>query len=150
MVVYRIAGKKYADDLSGTGAALYGGRWNKKGTAMLYTGENPALALLEVVVHTPPALVPKLDILTLEIPDDSITVLNQNALLDNWADYPAPTVLSEIGEAWVRQADAVALRVPSCVIHAMHNYLLNPRHPDYSKVKLLSQEDFHFDPRLTS
>ena len=110
---------------------------------MLYTGENPALALLEVVVHTPLALVPQLDLLTLEIPDDSITVLSEEVLPDHWADYPAPTVLSEIGEAWVRQADTVALRVPSCVIQSMHNYLLNCRHSAYSKVKLLSQEDFY-------
>ena len=117
---------------------------------MLYTGENPALALLEVVVHTPPALVPQLDLLILEIPDDSITVLSEEVLPDHWADYPAPTVLSEIGEAWVRQADTVALRVPSCVIQSMHNFLLNCRHPAYSAVKLISQEDFYFDPRLTS
>ena len=67
MIVYRITGNKYADDLSGTGAAMHGGRWNKKGSPVLYTGENKEIALLETIVHTPPMLIPNLDILILDI-----------------------------------------------------------------------------------
>jgi RES domain-containing protein len=80
MRVYRIAGRKYAFDLSGTGAAMNGGRWNKKGTPVLYTGESREIALLEIIVHTPLLLVPALDLLIIEIPDGAVTEFSTNQL----------------------------------------------------------------------
>jgi RES domain-containing protein len=150
MLVYRITGRKHATDISGTGAAMYGGRWNKKGTPVLYTGESKEIALLETVVHIPPMLVPNLDMVTIEIPD-SIIELKPNELPKNWMDYPAPTILSEIGEQWVSESKSIALKVPSCIIHTANNYILNCQHPEYYKsVKIVERESFHFDPRLTS
>lgn len=148
MLVYRITGKKYAGDLTGNGAAMFGGRWNKKGSPVLYTGENKEIALLETTVHTPSSLIPALEILTLEIPDDSITTLEITSLPKNWAVYPAPVVLSEIGEKWIKEGITIALRVPSCIIHSSHNYILNCRHPEYSRVRLIDQINFKFDSRL--
>jgi RES domain-containing protein len=148
MQVFRITGKKYAGDLTGTGAAIYGGRWNKIGSPVLYTGENKEIALLETIVHTPPMLIPKLEILVLEIPDDSITEIKTDRLPKNWKSYPAPTILSEIGERWIAEGKTVALKVPSCIIHSAHNYILNCKHPDYPKVKLIERADFEFDSRL--
>jgi RES domain-containing protein len=148
MIVYRITGKKYSNDLMGTGAVMYGGRWNKKGSPVLYTGESKEIALLETIVHTPPMLAPALDILTLEIPDNSVTVVTADTLPENWTDYPAPTVLSEIAEQWIISNTSIALKVPSCIIHTANNYILNCRHPDYHKVELLDCRDFHSDARL--
>lgn len=148
MLVYRITGKKHADDLTGKGAALFGGRWNKKGSPVLYTGENKEIALLETIVHTPSLLIPDLDILTLEIPDDSITVIEINQLPKNWKVYPAPTILSEIGERWINEGKTIAFKVPSCIIHSSHNFILNCKHPDYSRVKLVERVHFEFDSRL--
>ena len=150
MLVYRITGKKYANDISGTGAAIFGGRWNKKGTPVLYTGGSKEIALLETIVHTPPMLVPDLDILTFEIPDDSITEIKIENLPKNWIDYPAPSILAKIAEDWVIKGETIALKVPSCIIHSACNYILNCRHPDYNKVKLVEHKDFHFDSRLNS
>ena len=148
MKVFRITAKKYAGDLTGAGAAAYGGRWNKKGTAVLYTGENKEIALLETIVHTPPMLIPKFDILILEIPDDSITEITIDKLPKNWKSYPAPTILSEMGNRWILDGATVALKVPSCIIHSAHNYILNCKHPDYAKVKLIERSEFEFDSRL--
>jgi RES domain-containing protein len=148
MLVYRITAKKYAEDLTGTGAAIYGGRWNKKGSPVLYTGENKEIALLETIVHTPPMLIPKLDILTLEIPDDSITEIKISQLPKNWKLYPAPSILSEISKKWIDEGSTIALKVPSCIIHSVHNYILNCRHPEYSKVKLIERRNFEFNSRL--
>lgn len=148
MLVYRITGKKYAEDFTGTGAAIYGGRWNKKGSPVLYTGENKEIALLETIAHTPPMLVPKLDILTIEIPDDSITEIKISQLPKNWKLYPAPSILSEISEKWIAEGSTIALKVPSCIIHSACNYILNCRHPEYSKVKLVERRNFEFDSRL--
>lgn len=148
MLVYRITGNKYADDLTGSGAAMFGGRWNKKGSPVLYTGENKEIALLETLVHTPAMLIPKLDIFTLEIPDSSITEIEISDLPDNWKVYPAPTILSEIGQRWIEEGKTIALKVPSCIIYSAHNYILNCRHPEYAKVRLLERRNFEFDSRL--
>ena len=148
MIVYRITGKKHAGDIYGTGAAIYGGRWNKKGTPVLYTGQNKEIALLETIVHTPPMLIPDLSILTIDIPSNSITEIKREELPSNWVDYPAPSVLSEIGEDWIQEGKTIALKVPSCIIHSSSNYILNCRHPNYHKVKVLTQKSFHFDSRL--
>ena len=148
MIVYRITGRKYANDLSGIGAAKYGGRWNKKGSPVLYTGETKEIALLETIVHTPPMLIPKLSILTIEIPDISITEIEIKDLPLNWYDYPAPTILSEISEDWILKGNTVALSVPSCIIHSAKNYILNCNHKDYTNVKVVDIKNFHFDTRL--
>ena len=148
MIVFRITGKKHASDMSGNGAAIYGGRWNKKGSPVLYTGETKEIALLETIVHTPPAIIPALEVLTIEIPDDSIEILSINDLPDNWTNYPAPEILAEIAENWIDSNISIALKVPSCIIHSSNNYILNCRHPDYSKVKIIEQKGFHFDTRL--
>lgn len=148
MVVYRIAGKKHSDDLTGTGAAMYGGRWNKKGTPVLYTGESKEIALLETIIHTPPMIVPSLDIVTLEIPDNSITTIEIEMLPSNWTTYPAPTVLSEIGEQWINNAKTIALKVPSCIIHSAYIIILNCRHNSYRDVKLIDKRNFKFVSRL--
>jgi RES domain-containing protein len=148
MLVYRIAGKKHSDDLTGTGAAMYGGRWNRKGTLVLSTGESKEIALLETIVHTPSMIVPKLDIVTLEIPDDSIITIEIDMLPSNWESYPAPTVLSEIGEQWIEDSKTIALKVPSCIIHSAYNLILNCRHIDYKKVKLVDKGNFKFNSRL--
>lgn len=148
MLVFRITPEKNAHDLSGTGAAIYGGRWNKKGTPVLYTGENREIALLETIVHIPPLLIPDLVILTLEIPDDSITEIGFKELPTNWSAYPAPTILSEIAQEWVRKGITIALKVPSCIIYSSYNYILNCSHANYDKVILIEKKNFHFDTRL--
>ena len=150
MIVYRITKRNRASDIQGTGSALYPGRWNKKGTSVLYTGESKEIALLETIVHTPPLMIPDLDILTIEIPNESITELKVSDLPTIWTQYPAPTILTEIGEKWIRKEETIALKVPSCIIHTSYNYILNCKHKDYKKVKVLDHREFFFDMRLIS
>jgi len=148
VIVYRITNSKRASDISGTGAALFPGRWNKKGTPVLYTGESKEIALLENIVHIPPMMTPKLDILQLEIPRNSITALEIQDLPSNWHHFPAPTILSEIGQKWIDAGETLALKVPSSIIHSSYNLILNCNHSDYKSVKILSQKGFVFDVRL--
>ena len=150
MKVYRITASKHAKDINGAGAALYPGRWNKKGTPVLYTGESKEIALLETIVHTPAMLIPELDILTIEIPDNSITELLPSELPANWANYPAPAILSEIGESWIMEGKTIALKIPSCIIPTAFNYILNCNHRDYNKVRIIEHSKFPLDSRLIS
>ena len=99
MLVYRIAKSKYIHDLSGMGARLYGGSWNHKGVAEVYTSESRALATVEYLVHVPLSIIPNdLSIVTLaissEIQPKEIVVSDLPA---NWINYPAPLKLVELG-----------------------------------------------------
>jgi len=148
MNVFRITQSKRASDISGYGAAIHPGRWNKKGTRVVYTGESKEIALLESIVHIPPMMIPNLDILTIEIPDESITILTPKDLPPNWYQYPAPTILSEISQKWIDEGRTMALKVPSSIIHSSNNIILNCQHNDYNAVKIISQKRFYFDSRL--
>ncbi|GAB3222112.1 RES family NAD+ phosphorylase [Algoriphagus aestuariicola] len=148
MQVYRLAKSKYAGDISGTGAAIHPGRWNKRGYPVLYTGVNPEIALLEIIVHLPPMLAPALDLLVLELPDNSILELKESDLPSNWSDYPAPTILSEIGQRWIEDGKNLALQVPSSIIKTSSILILNCQHPNYGEVRILERRPFQLDPRL--
>jgi RES domain-containing protein len=148
MLVYRITKTKNAADISGMGAALYPGRWNKKGTPVLYTGINKEIALLENLVHLPAMMMPELDVLTIEIPNESITKLDADDLPKSWFHFPAPSILAEIGQNWVDENKTLALQVPSAIVQSSWNIVLNCRHIQYKEVKIVSRSRFHFDTRL--
>ncbi|MEQ8360453.1 MAG: RES family NAD+ phosphorylase [Cytophagales bacterium] len=149
MIVYRLCKRKFSKDISGTGSAIYGGRWNKKGQTVLYTGESPEITLLELLVHTPPMIVPDLDLVSLEIPNHSIFTVDIEKLPKNWNHYPAPKILSEIGSEWYNDKRYLSLKVPSSIVNTASNYILNCQHPDYSEnVKIIDVQKFKFDPRL--
>lgn len=148
MLVYRLSNRKYASDISGTGAAITGGRWNKKGRPVLYTSESVSLSLLEMVVNIPPMFQPNLMLLVLEIPDDAIIEIPLDLLPENWFKYPAPGILAEIGEEYYAGKNTLAIKVPSSVVHSNFNYIVNCLHPRFYEVKILSQNPFIFDPRL--
>jgi len=148
MIVYRITKSKFSADLSGTGAALFPGRWNKYGTPVLYTGETKEIALLEIIVNATSMVMNDLDILTLEIPEDSISEFKTADLPKNWTHYPAPTKLADLAQEWIATGKTIALKVPSCIIETSHNYILNCNHTDYKLVKVLDHSKFQLDTRL--
>ncbi len=150
MRVYRIAKTKYIRDLSGTGARIYGGRWNKKGVGILYTSENRALATVEYLVHMPPSIVPaELSIATIQIPDDiSPKEILISDLPANWRNYPAPNELAELCTQWALSTETLLLRVPSAAVEGEFNILINPLHPDMNHVTISRVEAYRFDERL--
>ncbi len=150
MKVYRISRKAFIADLSGEGARLYGGRWNKKGTSALYVSENRALATVEYLVHLPFALVPKdVCIAEIEVPDgQKFEVVNAADFPIGWSAYPAPMSLAEIGDAWTKRNETLMLKVPSAVVKNEWNCVINPRHAAFSEVRIAFIEEYAFDPRL--
>ncbi|MGY6743657.1 MAG: RES family NAD+ phosphorylase [Cecembia sp.] len=148
MQVFRLTKSTYANDLSGVGAAIAGGRWNKKGRAVVYTSENTALALLEIVVHLPPMFQPDLRLLTVEIPEEKIQILNQEQLPDNWYQYPSPRSLKALAESYYQNLDILGIKVPSSIVHEKYNLILNPQSVYFKEVKITDQSPFIFDPRL--
>ena len=149
-LAWRIVQAHVADRaFSGEGARRYGGRWNNKGIAVVYTSGSISLAILEVLVH-----IPIYDILEeyVYIPvefDQKISLsLKLDELPGNWQKDPSPRANKKIGDAWVESQESVILRVPSAIIPTEKNYLVNPAHPDFSKLKIGEPVELEFDPRL--
>ena len=150
MQVFRIALTNYINDLTGIGARLYGGRWNKKGIVLIYTSESRALATVEYLVHMPISFTPDdLSIATIEIPDSiKPKSIKASILPQNWRNDPPPYELAEIGTEWMVSNKSLLLRVPSATVEHEFNILINPMHPNMKQVKITDIEKYKFDNRL--
>lgn len=147
---WRIVKRKLARDaFSGEGARQFGGRWNRPGVAMVYTAGSRSLAALEIIVHLDaPDLLAEYVVIGVEIDDRLLTRVDEAALPKRWWADPAPAKLQDMGDAWAASNASVALEVPSATITAESNFLLNPGHPDFGKLRIGKPERFRFDPRL--
>jgi len=149
MIVYRLTKGKYKNELSGIGAELYGGRWNTKGKRLIYTGESRALCTTEIAVHTPLGIVPKNYFLqTIKLPKVEILKLDRKKLKSNWKDFPHPHSTKILGNRFIDNGKHLIMEVPSAVIQDEFNYLINPLHPKFNKVKITKIEAFKFDKRI--
>jgi RES domain-containing protein len=151
MRVWRICREPYVDAaLDGIGGMYTSGRWHSKGNPIVYTASSAALAALAVLVHVDPLTAPAdLRLLAIELPDDlSTEVLEPITLPEGWHSVPAPAALQILGSSWLMSGRTAALNVPSAVIKVERNFLLNPRHPEVQRVRILSDEAFSFDTRL--
>src|SRR5262249_50664791 len=108
-----------------------------------------ALAALEMLVHLQSQQI--LDsYLAAAVTFEAAQVkrLDRAKLPDDWRADPPPVVLRQLGDQWVANQESAVLRVPSAVIEAEDNFLLNPNHPDFDKIVISPPEPFHYDPRL--
>ncbi|NOX85800.1 MAG: RES family NAD+ phosphorylase, partial [Chlorobi bacterium] len=135
---------------SGKGAEKAGGRWNSKGAAVVYTSQSRALCVAEIAVHADLGIVPTgYELVTIEIPDTvGIYEIIPDELPPDWKSIPYPGTLQEIGDTLIRENKYLVIKVPSAVVQGDFNYLLNPAHPDFLKVKVLKTEKFSFDDRM--
>jgi RES domain-containing protein len=151
MFVFRIVkSKSRTKDLSGTGSFKYGGRWNNKGTFMLYTSINASLALLESLVHFDPAHVPPhLYLVQIEVDDKApVLILEDVDYPSLWKDPELPEN-KILGDKWMNEMKHLAIGVRSAVNESELNYLLNPLFPGYNKyIKLAGIMELPFDKRL--
>lgn len=139
-----------SEPLDGEGARLYGGRWNREGTALVYTSDHLSLSVLEQLVHLSPEDAPDdLTAFEIEVPEDllveSVDVADLPEDWDHVADHPA---CQQIGELWVQKDSSPVLEVPSAVLPIEKNYLINPHHPTAGSIEIAKARAFHFDERL--
>lgn len=147
---WRIVKTKYqAQAFDGEGARLYGGRWSSPGHRAIYTSGSIALATLEMLVHLPAsAILSAYTLFPLELPDNLIEELDMGMLPRDWRKSPAPAKLQTLGDAWLGSGKSLALKVPSAIVPLESNYVLNPAHPAFKKVKIGAPLPYPFDPRL--
>ena len=148
-VVWRMLTARFADNaFSGEGARLFGGRWNLKGTPIVYTAGSQSLAVLEMMTQDEPLRARYLMIPAMLPKELKIDKVVSSQLPANWREPGAREQLQKIGGDWVKSGSSAVLVVPSAVIPAESNYLLNPLHPAFKKIEFGPPEAFLSDPRL--
>lgn len=149
MEVYRIAKKSYLSDLSGTGARLYGGRWNKIGLPLLYTSSHLSLAVLELLAnHVRQLIDDSYGYIKLEIPDVNLKKLPLASLHSNWRISPYHESTIEIGSTWIQSHESLGLEVPSAVLTQEQNILINPLHKEFRVLTILDIGELSLDGRV--
>lgn len=149
MILYRMSKRINADDLSGRGAEIAGGRWNRKGLPALYLAGNRSTALVETIVHCRyiEDLYDRL-VLSIEIPAGMADSFDTGRLPDNWNATPWINDTIDMGSQWLRSHDNLILQLPSSVIPEEKIYMINPRHSEFKRVKIAVREVFKADNRL--
>lgn len=155
MVVFRIERERYLKTtLTGVGASMTEGyRWNSLNTRIVYTAETRALATLEVSVHLDLSedLPEDRYYVEIEIPDTiEIQEVKVEDLPEDWNAKPPMLITQTIGDDFVNYNETAILKVPSSIVPQEFNYLINPNHPDSSKIKVVSAVKMIFDSRLIS
>jgi len=150
MRLWRLVKTKYADTaFDGEGARLHGGRWNSPGTRVAYGSDSSALAVLEVFVNLrDDSLLSSYSLVSATIPDKLIETLDRRILPSNWNSSPVPPAVQVIGDKWAKKKESLALRVPSAIVQASDNILINPGYPDYHRFQISSVDRYKFDERL--
>jgi RES domain-containing protein len=140
-------------DLSGEGGRRVEGRWHERGRPAVYLAEHAALALLETLVHLeidPEDLPSHYQLFTVDVPDgvavEALTEAELAARVADWRHVPDET--RRLTRAWFSERRSALLRVPSVIVPAAYNYLLNPLHPDAARIAVVARQRVEFDARL--
>lgn len=149
MICYRIALRKYADmPLSGEGARLYGGRWNSRGTEVVYAASTLELAMLEMLVHWSHfSLIPEMIWFRFELFGVESTYFPKH-LPSGWKDpvrYHQET--QKVGDVFITKGADLYIEVPSVVVPTGRNILINPNHELVEKINV-EAHSLDLDPRL--
>jgi RES domain-containing protein len=147
-VAWRIVKAKHAaTSFDGEGARLNGGRWNSVGVRVVYVSCSKSLAALETLVHLKLPVTAKYVVIPLQFDDALVETFPTATLPAGWDAEPPSLASQQIGDAWVKATRSALLALPS-IITGETNYLINPAHPDFARIKIGKAEPFTFDPRL--
>lgn len=147
---WRLVNEDWIDAaFSGDGSRRYGGRWSSKGNRAIYLADSLALATLEIMVHA----VTYADLqyylfVEVRFTGNLIEKVPAENLPDNWREDPPPISTRQLGDRWIEARTSPVLKIPNAVIPVGFNYMLNPEHPDFDKIKFGRPQPFVFDDRL--
>jgi RES domain-containing protein len=152
LTVFRLGKSFYRAQLFSGQAGLYtSGRWTPRGLPVVYTSASISLAVLEYTVnYRRRGWVPATVLERASIPAAvQIETVSPGDLPPRWYAADPPPELQNIGGKWLRRSRAAVLQVPSAIVTEEWNYLLNPLHADFRKMKLGAPERFIFDRRVS-
>ena len=147
MIVFRITTIQWSNSLTASG---YPARWNSRGNMMIYAAESRSLACLENLVHRSGEGNNALyKVMLIEIPPSvEIEILETKDLKNDWYTIDNYAYCQDIGGRWLSAQRSAVLKVPSVIIKSENNFLINPYHPEFKKIKLTGNEEFDFDKRF--
>ncbi|MEP7109184.1 MAG: RES family NAD+ phosphorylase [Ferruginibacter sp.] len=147
MTVFRITTDRWSKSLTASG---YPARWNARGHFVIYTTESRSLACLENLVHrSGEGMNDLFKVMVIEIPDIlTMELIDALSLKKDWHTIENYSYCQSLGRKWLNEHRSAILKVPSAIIKKENNYLINPNHPDFKKIKLAGIEDFDFDKRF--
>jgi RES domain-containing protein len=144
---YRILKRRFVGAaFSGEGARRFGGRWNSPGVSVVDTSSSISLAILEWRAHLTQWPAPSSIIIRIEF--DAGLVWSPAKLPGNWKRWPCTKTTAAVGDDWARSGKSAVLKLPSAIVPTEFNYVLNPAHRDFGKIKLGRPQLFKADPRL--
>jgi len=147
MICYRFCHRRYAEDLSGQGSRLFGGRWNSKGLPALYCSSSISLALLEILIHAVSFETLKNQMLvTLAVDEKEMKATKVSKLKENWQLDLAYS--QYIGDSFLSLQKNLILQVPSAIVAEEFNFVFNPSHSSISHVKVEDIKPYGIDNRL--
>jgi len=141
--------KHRATAFSGDGAKQNGGRWTTPGLPAVYVAGSAALAMLEMLVHLETDdLLNEYVLFNVTFDDSLVTALDPATLPQNWRQSPPPPAIQQIGNLWIARAKSAILTVPSAIVPTESNFILNPTHSDFARIKIDPPTRIQFDPRF--
>jgi RES domain-containing protein len=146
VTIHRICSSQYPKN-DGEGARRFGGRWNHKGTALVYCAETTSLCALEVLANSA-ALPIGMVMIVADVPDSlAVRTINEIDLPAGWQNPMPLKFTKDLGTKWAGDKATAVLSVPSAVVPHERNFLLNPKNVDFGKIRFHNPEPFVFDPR---
>ena len=150
IIAWRFVKAKHQEQaFAGEGARQFAGRWNNPGAPIVYAASGISLALLELLAHLEDASILSSYVLfRADINEKLVETLDDASLPNDWRASPAPPSTRAIGDHWFQGSRSAVLSVPSAVSPLERNYLINPAHPDFRKIKISGPLEYAFDPRI--
>lgn len=144
-----VKAKHAATAFAGDGAKRHGGRWNSPGVAVVYCASSTALAMLEMLVHMQSQdLLRRYVLFAVTFDASLVEAVRSRDLPRGWSRTPPPAAVHRIGDRWIVAGRAPVLRVPSVLVPHESNYLLDPAHPDFARIRIGPKRRMLFDARL--
>jgi RES domain-containing protein len=141
-----------ANDLTGGGAKTFGGRWNRKGTAVVYAASTIALATLESLAHLGDNIpIRNAFLVKIAVPASvwaGRETVEAASLPPAWVAEPPGAASIDFGDAWLRSGAGALMLVPSIIVPEEYNVLINPAHPSTAQLTSKVTRQYIYDPRL--
>ena len=150
MRIYRLTASRYVESaFSGEDTRRIGGRWTPVGRCAVHAAGSIALAVLETLVHVDASVMPAHRVIAVDVPETMpVTTIAVGELPNDWRRTPPPSMLRELGKAWLDAGETALMQVPSVIVPEEPNFLLNPLHADFSRLLIHPPAPFEIDRRL--